>query len=142
MPRLIGSPTPLPAHGADAPRVDEFVGLINTGDTAVSIAHTRCPAGWEEPAKCPKFEEFIVLLKGMVRVEHADGVVEAALARQSTWGETSGSAARPLAREARSSFPSACPPSPVLKFALRTDRGTATYDPHRIRVAKPVRQLV
>ena len=77
MPRLIGSPTPLPAPGDGAPHVDEFVGLINTGDTAISIAHTRCPAGWAEPAKCPKFEEFIVLLKGMVHVEHADGVVEA-----------------------------------------------------------------
>ena len=58
MPRLIGSPTPLPAPGDCAPHVDEFVGLINTGDTAISIAHTRCPAGWAEPAKCPKFEEF------------------------------------------------------------------------------------
>ncbi len=77
MPKLIGSPTPLPAPGDGAPHVDEFVGLINTGDTAISIAHTRCMAGWEEPAKCPKFEEFTIVLKGMVRVEHADGVIEA-----------------------------------------------------------------
>jgi mannose-6-phosphate isomerase-like protein (cupin superfamily) len=77
MPKLIGSPTPLLASPNKAKLVDEYVGLVNTGDAGISIAHTRCPAGWEEPAQCPKFDEFIIVLKGMVRVEHADGTIEA-----------------------------------------------------------------
>jgi hypothetical protein len=77
MPKLIGSPTPLPAVGVPARHVDEYVGLINTGDAGISIAHARCAAGWEEPAHCPKFDEFIIVLKGMVRVEHANGTIEA-----------------------------------------------------------------
>jgi hypothetical protein len=77
MPKLIGSPTPVPASGNKARLVDEYVGLINTGNTGISIAHSRCPAGWEEPAQCPKFDRFTIVLKGMVRVEHADGAIEA-----------------------------------------------------------------
>ncbi len=76
-PGLIGSPTPLPAPGDGAPHVDEFVGLIETGDTAISIEHTRYSAGRAEPGKCPKFEEFTIVRMGMVHVEHADGVIEA-----------------------------------------------------------------
>src|SRR5664279_4923768 len=77
MPKLIGSPAPVPASGNKARHVAEYVGLINIGDTGISIAHSRCPAGWEEPAQCPKFDRFTIVLKGMVRVEHADGVIEA-----------------------------------------------------------------
>ena len=77
MPKLIGTPTPVPASGNKTRYVDEYVGLINTGDTGISIAHSRTPAGWEEPAQCPKFDRFTIVLKGMVRVEHADGAIEA-----------------------------------------------------------------
>ena len=76
MPKLIGSPTPLPARGADQ-HVEEYFGLVNSGDAGVSVAYHRCPAGWRERAKCSKFKEFAVVLKGNLRVEHADGVVEA-----------------------------------------------------------------
>ncbi len=89
-PGLIGSPTPLPAPGDGAPHVDEFVGLIKTGDTAISIAHTRYSAERAEPGKCPKFEEFTIVRKGMVHVEHADGVIEEEPARRATWSGTSG----------------------------------------------------
>jgi mannose-6-phosphate isomerase-like protein (cupin superfamily) len=77
MAKLIGSPTPLPASGSHSKNVEEYVGLINTGDATISIARTRCPGGWQEPAKCPKFDEYAIVLSGMLRVEYADGAVEA-----------------------------------------------------------------
>jgi len=36
----------------------------------------RSPAGWIEPGQTPEFDEFTIVLKGMLRVEHRDGVLE------------------------------------------------------------------
>ena len=36
----------------------------------------RSPQGWVEPGQTPEFDEFTVVLKGMLRVEHGGGVVE------------------------------------------------------------------
>ena len=76
MPKLIGSPTPLPVAGTTARQVDEYVGLVNTGDSGISIAHVRCAAGWEEPPRCARFDEFLMVVKGMVRVEYAECMIE------------------------------------------------------------------
>jgi mannose-6-phosphate isomerase-like protein (cupin superfamily) len=34
------------------------------------------PEGWEEPGQRPDFEEITVVLKGMLRVEHAAGTLD------------------------------------------------------------------
>jgi mannose-6-phosphate isomerase-like protein (cupin superfamily) len=34
------------------------------------------PSGWAEPGQRPEFEEITVVLRGMVRVEHAGGVTD------------------------------------------------------------------
>ena len=36
----------------------------------------RSPSGWVEPGQTPEFDEFTVILKGMLRVEHQGGVLE------------------------------------------------------------------
>ena len=36
----------------------------------------RSPGGWVEPGQTPEFDEYTVVLKGMLRVEHRDGVLE------------------------------------------------------------------
>jgi mannose-6-phosphate isomerase-like protein (cupin superfamily) len=36
----------------------------------------RSPSGWEEPGQTPDFEEFTVVLKGMLRVEYHGGALE------------------------------------------------------------------
>jgi quercetin dioxygenase-like cupin family protein len=33
----------------------------------------RAPAGWDEPAQAPEFDEYTVVLSGSLVVEHADG---------------------------------------------------------------------
>ena len=34
------------------------------------------PPGWEEPAQTPTFDEYTIVLRGLVRVEHDGGVVD------------------------------------------------------------------
>ncbi len=33
----------------------------------------RSPQGWVEPGQTPEFEEFTIVLKGMLQVSHKDG---------------------------------------------------------------------
>lgn len=36
----------------------------------------RSPAGWIEPGQTPAFDEFTIVLKGMLRVEYRSGVLD------------------------------------------------------------------
>ncbi len=74
MPELVASPARIPVPGGKT--IDEYVGRVVTGDEAVSVAHMRAPAGWEEPAQAPAFDEFTLVLAGRVLVEHDGGVLE------------------------------------------------------------------
>ncbi len=76
MPKMIGSPTAIQAIGNRPKVVEEYVGIVNTGDAKISISHTHSPSGWEDTAQCPDFHQFIVVLKGMLCVEYADGIFE------------------------------------------------------------------
>jgi len=57
-------------------RIDEFVGRASTGEAAVSIARMTSPAGWEEPAQAPDFDEYTIVLSGRLVVEHDGGRLE------------------------------------------------------------------
>lgn len=74
MAELIAAPTRIPVPGGKT--IDEYVGRVNSGESALSIAHMVAPAGWEEPAQAPGFDEFTVVLRGAVRVETAGGVLD------------------------------------------------------------------
>jgi mannose-6-phosphate isomerase-like protein (cupin superfamily) len=69
MAELIPAPTRIPVPGGKV--IDEYVGRVNTGTEAVSVAHMVAPGGWTEPAQAPDFDEVTVVLRGMVRVEVA-----------------------------------------------------------------------
>ena len=73
MPQLIESPTRIPVPGGKL--IDEYVGRANSGTADVSVAHMQAPAGWEEPAQTPDFDEVTLVLRGAVRVEHDGGTV-------------------------------------------------------------------
>lgn len=75
-PRLIAAPTRITSAGNKPKLIDEFVGLVNTGTAAVSVAHMHSPAGWEEPGQTPEFDEITVVLKGSVRVNHHGGYLD------------------------------------------------------------------
>jgi ethanolamine utilization protein EutQ (cupin superfamily) len=76
MPRLIPSPTSIPVPGGK--QIDEYVGSVNTGTDDVSIAYMRAPAEWQEPFQTPAFDEYTVVLKGSLRVEHDGGHTDVA----------------------------------------------------------------
>jgi mannose-6-phosphate isomerase-like protein (cupin superfamily) len=76
MPKLISAPTRITAAGNKPKLIDEFVGHINSAESRLSVAHMRSPGGWIEPRQTPEFDEFTLVLKGMVRVEHRDGALE------------------------------------------------------------------
>ena len=76
MTQKIDSPTVVPAEGTEPKIIEEFVGRVNTGDAALSIARMTSPQGWIEPAQTPEFDEYTLVLSGMVVVEHEGGRVE------------------------------------------------------------------
>lgn len=56
--------------------IDEYVGRVTSGTSSVSVAHMKAPAGWEEPAQTPEFDEVTLVLMGTVVVEHNGGTLE------------------------------------------------------------------
>jgi ethanolamine utilization protein EutQ len=73
MPTLISKPTRIEAAGNKPKLIDEYIGRVNSKTSAASVAHMRSPSGWLEPGQTPEFDEFTIVLKGMLRVEHKDG---------------------------------------------------------------------
>ena len=78
MPTLIPNPVRVEAAGNKPKLIDEYVGRLASGDSAVSVAHMRSPAGWVEPGQTPEFDEFTVVLAGRLRVTSASGELEVA----------------------------------------------------------------
>ena len=76
MPIHIPSPTRIQAAGNKPKVIDEYVGRVNSGTSAVSIAHMRSPAGWVEPGQKPAFDEYTIVFRGCLRVEHEGGVLD------------------------------------------------------------------
>ena len=76
MARLIEQPTVIAAAGNKPKRIEEFVGRVNTRTDQVSIAHMQSPSGWEEPGQTPEFDEFTLVLAGMLRVETKTATLE------------------------------------------------------------------
>jgi mannose-6-phosphate isomerase-like protein (cupin superfamily) len=64
------------AAGNKPKLIDEYVGLVNSKTSAASVAHMRSPGGWQEPGQTPDFDEFTVVLRGVLRVEHRDGSLD------------------------------------------------------------------
>lgn len=76
MPKLIESPARVNAAGTPPKRIDEYVGRMCSKDDHVSVARMRSPGGWIEPGQRPEFEEITLVLRGALKVEHEDGVLE------------------------------------------------------------------
>jgi ethanolamine utilization protein EutQ (cupin superfamily) len=73
MPELIDSPTRIPVPGGKV--ILEYVGRVATASTEVSVAHMQAPAGWDEPAQTPEFDEVTLVLAGSLLVEHGHGTL-------------------------------------------------------------------
>lgn len=82
MPTLIPVPTVIAAAGTKPKRIEEFVGRVNSGTNAVSLARMRGPPGWREPGQRPEFDEYTLVLHGRLRVQSEDGAELEVLAGQ------------------------------------------------------------
>ncbi|MBK7258743.1 MAG: cupin [Ignavibacteriae bacterium] len=76
MPRLLAQPSIISAAGNKPKIIREVFGRVNSGDTAVSIAHMTSPEGWVEPGQTPSFDEYTYVLRGALRVEHRGGTID------------------------------------------------------------------
>jgi mannose-6-phosphate isomerase-like protein (cupin superfamily) len=90
VPSLIPQPMRVEAAGNKPKLIDEYIGRVNSGTPGVSIAHMRSPGGWQEPGQTPEFDEFTVVLRGCLRVEHRGGSLEvragqAVIAHKGEW---------------------------------------------------------
>jgi mannose-6-phosphate isomerase-like protein (cupin superfamily) len=90
MPTLIASPTRITAAGNKPKLIDEYVGRVNSKTDQISVAHMRSPAGWQEPGQTPEFDEYTLVLKGVLRVEHGQGHLDvgagqAVIAHRGEW---------------------------------------------------------
>jgi mannose-6-phosphate isomerase-like protein (cupin superfamily) len=90
MPTRIEAPTIIEAAGNKPKRIEEFVGRVNSGTTAVSVARMVSPAGWLEPGQTPEFDEVTLVLRGELVVESRDGRLtvsagQAVLTRAGEW---------------------------------------------------------
>jgi len=90
MPSLISKATVVQAAGTKPKLIEEYVGRVNTKATDVSIARMKSPAGWVEPGQRPEFDEYTIVLNGMLRVTGEDGIIDvragqAVLVRGGEW---------------------------------------------------------
>jgi len=90
MPVHISSPTVIESVGNKPKLIREYIGRVNSGNQEVSMAHMESPGGWVEPGQTPEFDEYTLVLRGMLKVEYDGGVAEiragqAAITRKGEW---------------------------------------------------------
>jgi hypothetical protein len=90
MPRLIEAPAVVTAAGTPPKRIAEYVGRVRSTTSEVSIAVMESPAGWSEPGQRPEFDEYTVVLEGVLEIEHESGQLrvpagQAAIAAAGEW---------------------------------------------------------
>jgi hypothetical protein len=73
MPTLIAKPTVITAAGNKPKLIEEFIGRVNSGESRLSVARMRSLAGWVEPGQRPEFDEFTLVLAGVLHVKGESG---------------------------------------------------------------------
>ena len=69
MAKLIAGPTVVECAGNLPKQIEEYIGRVNSETDEVSIARMKSPPGWIEPGQTPEFDEYTLVLNGMLRVE-------------------------------------------------------------------------
>ena len=66
--KKIDKPSIIEAAGNKPKIIEEYIGRVNSRTDELSIARMKSPSGWIEPGQKPEFNEYTVVLKGMLRV--------------------------------------------------------------------------
>lgn len=77
MPKHIEKPTIIKAAGNKPKVIEEFIGRVNSQTAEVSIARMNSPGGWLEPGQTPEFDEYSIVLRGMLRAQTKTGTIDA-----------------------------------------------------------------
>ena len=90
MPTLIDEPVVVPAAGDPPKRIEEYIGRVRSGTSALSIARMASPEGWSEPGQTPEFDEYTIVLRGTLRVRSRGqqfdvAAGQAVIAHQGEW---------------------------------------------------------
>jgi len=90
MAELIETPSIVKAAGNKPKEIREYIGRVNSSTEEISIACMKSPGGWQEPAQTPDFNEYTLVLKGILRVETKENTLEvkagqAVLVRKGEW---------------------------------------------------------
>lgn len=90
MPTHLKGPSIIKAAGNKPKIIEEFVGRVNSGTSGVSVARMKSPQGWIEPGQTPDFDEFTIVLRGMVQVRSKSGTIdvhagEAVISHKGEW---------------------------------------------------------
>ncbi|MFW6052040.1 MAG: cupin domain-containing protein [Myxococcota bacterium] len=90
MAKLIEGPARVEAVGTKPKVISEYVGRVNTASSDVSVAVMESPPGWEEPGQRPEFDEYTIVIDGLLRVEHDEGAFDvragqAVIAKAGEW---------------------------------------------------------
>lgn len=76
MPRLVAQPSRITAAGHPPKVIQEYIGRVNSSTSELSLARMKSPQGWVEPGQTPEFEEYTLVLKGLLRVTTKQGVLD------------------------------------------------------------------
>ena len=90
MPTLLTAPSIVEAAGNKPKRIEEYIGRVNSHTSEVSIARMQSPSGWLESGQTPEFDEYTLVLRGVLRVTSKDGATDvgpgqAIITRRGEW---------------------------------------------------------
>lgn len=66
-------PTVIQAAGNKPKLIEEYIGRVNSDTSQVSVARMKSPSGWVEPGQTPEFDEYTVVLHGVLHIETREG---------------------------------------------------------------------
>ena len=88
--KLIEGPSIIEDPSIEPKIIEEFIGMVNSGSSEVSIAKMKSPQGWQEPGQTPEFDEYTIVLDGILQVDSKHNRFEvkkgqAFIARKGQW---------------------------------------------------------
>ena len=69
MSEVIIKPAEIKAHGNKPKIIQEFIGRVNSNTDNASVAKMISPEGWIESGQTPEFDEYTLVLKGVLCVK-------------------------------------------------------------------------
>jgi hypothetical protein len=67
--KIIKTPSIIKAAGNKEKIIKEYFGRVSSDTSEISIAMMKSPEGWIEPGQCPEFNEYTLVLKGILLIK-------------------------------------------------------------------------